>query len=655
MALGLGLGLASVAAAQTDGAFHWPAPFTTLSTVTAGDIISSPAVGPDGTVYIGVQVGRSTSPTASGRVFAINPNGSLKWQETLPDWVDSSPAVGDGVVYIGCWDGKLYARRAADGAALWSVQAGAFIASSPAIGADGTIYVGADSNLVAITPDGSIKWLFPAGDWIDSSPAIGPDGTIYVGSWDNALYAVRPDGTQKWRYMTGGDIASSPAIAADGTVYVGSRDTRIHAVDPHGALKWSAPLGDTLEASPVLGPDGTVYVATAGGRVFALDSGGGEYWRYPRAGEPALNAIYSTPAVRADGSIVFGSSNNAVYAVSDDGTLRWRTAIGDWSDSSPVVTADGVIYIGCADKRVYALTSTVAPSRTDWPQFRRDARRTGWQPMGSVAGTSGRLGNLAVRTFAGAGDDALIVGFVVGGGGARSLLVRGVGPTLANFGITGVLENPRIVARAQQAVVAENEDWDQSPDPGAIETAAVAVGAFPLPRGSRDSALLADFPARDYTVQVSGAGGTTGVALMETYDAAGASTARLINVSARSAVGTGSGILIAGFVVQQGTRAVLVRAVGPGLQVFGVPGVLADPLLQVFRQSEAVAENDDWSDAVNSAEIAAAAQAVGAFPLPAGSWDAALLLTLPPGPYTAQVSGVNGATGVALVEIYEVR
>src|SRR5438477_110381 len=82
---------------------------------------------------------------------------------------------------------------------------------------DGTIYVGAGSNLIAVNPDGSLKWSYPAADWIDSSPAIGPDGTIYVGSWDDNLYAVRPDGSEKWRFTADDNVSTSPAIAADGT------------------------------------------------------------------------------------------------------------------------------------------------------------------------------------------------------------------------------------------------------------------------------------------------------------------------------------------------------------------------------------------------------------------------------------------------------
>lgn len=646
------LALAGVLRSQTDGAQRWA--FTTLSTATTGAIQSSPAVGPDGTIYIGVQVGASTSATPSGRLFALNANGTQKWVFTAPDWIDSTPAIGgDGTIYFGGWDGVLYALRP-DGTKRWEFKAGTFIASSPALAADGTIYVGAGSNLVAVRADGTLKWSFPANDWIDSSPAIGVDGTIYVGSWDNGLYAITPAGEEKWRFAADDNVTSSPAIAADGTIYVGSRDAKLYALRPDGTLRWSHDARETIEAAPALGADGSVYFTSFGGRLVALNADGTERWRYPRANQPALKPIASSPAVRANGSVVFGSSNNAIYAVGADGALLWRTTLGDATDSSPLIATDGAVYLGCSDKKIYSFTGTIEPLATDWPQFRRDQRRTAWQPLGTVAGTTGRMVNLSVRTFAGADASTLIVGFVVGGTGSRSLLLRGVGPTLAGFGVSGVLPNPRIAAYAGATPLVANDDWGTAGNASAMVATTTAVGAFPLPSGSLDAALLADFAAGGYTVQVTGAGGTTGVALMEAYDAGGGSGARLINMSARSAVTTGAGVLIAGFVVSEHARSVLVRGVGPALAAFGVAGALSNPRLRIFQGTQLLAENNDWSVASDTAVLAAAAQRVGGFALPAGSLDSALLVTLPPAAYTAQVSGVNSAAGIALIEVYEV-
>jgi outer membrane protein assembly factor BamB len=641
--------------AQTDGAQKWA--FGTISTAIVGNIVSSPAVAADGTIYVGTEIGSGSTTTPSGRLFAISPAGAQKWVFTAPDWIDSSPAIGtDGTIYFGCWDGNLYALNP-NGTTKWTCSLGSFVSGSPAIGADGTIYIGTgNGNLFAVNPDGSVKWLFATLYWIDSSPAVAPDGTIYVGSEDNTFYAIAPDGTEKWHYTTGSDIASSPAIAADGTVYIGSRDLSLYAFTPSGAVKWTYATTDFIDASPVLAPDGTVYIATTGGRVFALKPDGTLKWQYPAATQPALSSLYSTPAVRSDGSLVFGTSDNAVYALRADGSLLWKAPVGDWVDSSPAVAPDGSIYVGCTDKNLYAFTGTVAPSFTDWPELLRTSQRNGLQLFGGVAGTTGRLSNMSVRTFAGSDASTLIVGFTVAGSGSRSLLVRGVGPTLTSFSVSGVLADPRITFYSGQTATTTNDNWGQNANASAISTTAATLGAFPLPQGSLDAAMLSTFQANqpNQTVQVTGPNGSTGIALLELYDGGGSSTARLTNLSARSFVDIGGGVLIAGFVVVNGTRTVLIRGIGPTLSNFGISGSLANPQLRLFNSQQIpIAENDNWATPVNASTLSTTSQSVGAFGL-SGTQDSVMLLTLPVGSYSAQVSGVNSTTGVGMIEVYEV-
>jgi hypothetical protein len=199
-----------------------------------------------------------------------------------------------------------------------------------------------------------------------------------------------------------------------------------------------------------------------------------------------------------------------------------------------------------------------------------------------------------------------------------------------------------------------------------------ALGAFALVTGSTDSAMLVGTPVGSYTAQVSGVGSTTGVALAEIYDAdTGTPPARLINISARASVGTGGSILIGGFTITGSTsETVLIRGVGPGLaSTFGLTGVLATPQLTLFdsvvpNNPQVIATDTTWGSApvagpstVQAGILPAAASVmttVGAFSLVTGSTDSAMLVTLPPGNYTAQLSGFSGATGIALVEIYEV-
>jgi hypothetical protein len=238
------------------------------------------------------------------------------------------------------------------------------------------------------------------------------------------------------------------------------------------------------------------------------------------------------------------------------------------------------------------------------------------------------------------------------------VLIRASGPALAPapFDIPGVIPDPELqVYNSSSMVIASNAGWGGSPS---IAAAASASGAFAWsdPK-SGDSAVLLTLLPGSYTAIVSGVSGDTGVSLVEAYDVTSAGdTSKLLNISTRGFVGTGADVLIAGFVVGgEASKTVLVRASGPALSLkpFSLPGVLPDPELQVYdSNSEVIASNIGWG---GDADIAAAASAVGAF-----SWgnaptnDSALLLTLPPGQYTAIVSGSNADTGVALVEVYDV-
>jgi outer membrane protein assembly factor BamB len=652
----------SVAAAhaQADGSRKW-AFSTSAASVIAGNIVSSPAIGPDGTIYVGTEIGASSSASPAGKLFAITPSGAQKWVFPTNDWIDSTPAVAvDGTIYFGCWNGTLYALNA-DGTQKWATDLGSYTSASPAIGADGTIYIGTGAgNLYAVNPNGSVKWIFPTLYWIEASPAVAPDGTIYIGSDDNAFYAVAPDGTEKWHYVMGNDVTSSAAIAADGTVYVGSRDLKLYAFTPDGTLKWTFQTTDMIEASPVLTADGTVYIATVGGRIFALQPDGTQKWQYPAASQPALGSIYSTPAVRSDGSLVVGTSDNKVICVSSAGSLVWSAPTNDWVDSSPVIAGDNAIYVGSTDKNLYALNGTVGQYMTDWPSFLRSPQRNGYQPLGAAAGLTGRLMNLSVRTGAGSGDNTLTVGFNLGGSGNRSILVRAVGPTLSAFGLGGVLADPvlDIVPLGNSMPTASNDNW-QDANGASIASTGNSLGAFPLPSDSADAAILANFSATGgaQTAQVTGKGGASGLALVELYDAGGAASAQLINLSARSFVGTGGNVLIAGFVID-GTRSLLIRGIGPTLANYGLSGTLAQPQLRLFRsaagQQTVVADNTVWSSATNSAAIKTTGSALFAFPLANGSADCAFLVTLPAGSYSAQVSGISNTTGVGMIEVYEV-
>jgi M6 family metalloprotease-like protein len=253
-----------------------------------------------------------------------------------------------------------------------------------------------------------------------------------------------------------------------------------------------------------------------------------------------------------------------------------------------------------------------------------------------------RLANLSVRSALEAGQ-TLIVGAVLAEG-SKAMLLRAAGPALNQFGLNG-LPNPAMELYAGGSrPLATNDDWNAT-----LAPLFQSAGAFGFVVGSRDAALNPTIGGA-FTVQVKGPG--SGAVLVEAYDLGAETSPRLVNLSARHWVGTDADVLIAGFVVAgSGTKQVLIRAVGPTLATFGVAGALVDPELEVLDgASRVLGRNNNWDGA-----LAPTFARVGAFPLAAGSRDAAALVTLPAGStYTVKVSGVNNTSGEALVEVYEV-
>ena len=388
---------------------------------------------------------------------------------------------------------------------------------------------------------------------------------------------------------------------------------------------------------------GSTSVSVAG-RTLIQPSDGAErpvvsalLWRDPmRTGGPiTVPRVDVSPrsATVAAGGIVTLSANVS------GGDLTWQWLRQGRALAGATEAALTFAAVTAADAGDYALVATNS----------RGTVTTAAATVRVVAEGAGRLGNLSVRARAGSGDDALVAGFVVREGG-KSLLARGIGPGLAVFGVTNVLADPRLeLTRADGLTVADNDNWD-----AAITPVANRLGAFALQSGSRDAALVRAVDAGAYTLTATPVAGTApGNMLVEVYDDGGAGT--LVNLSARARVGPGTD-LIAGFVVT-GTAAVtvLVRAVGPGLRAFGLTNPLAAPRITLIRDGTVVSVNAGWSGAPNALDQREAARRTGAFALVPGLADAALLVTLDPGAYSAVVDAGDGGAGVALVEVYEVR
>jgi len=435
---------------------------------------STPAIGEDGTIYISSSTTGEYSDyiissyvSFDGKVRAFHPNGSLAWMcstgsslysssvhpssKPLPqsDHLYSSPALGaDGTIYIGGLNDKFYAINQ-DGTLKWSSQTGGKVESSPAIGADGTVYVGSndgalyafgtvnepapnplelicpsdimvtstatltevtytamvtdsvDPNPIVIYdpapgsqfPIGSTEVTVTAVDSYNNNAAcsfmviVGPGGLAadsawpcrghdeqhtgqspYIGAQTNTLkwslqtgsyvdsifYALHPeDGSVKWTFETGGLIFSTAALGTDGTIYMGSSDKTLYALKPDGTLKWSylteGGIGG-ITSSPVIAGNGTIYVA--GNALYALNPEDGSLlWSSEIGGD-----TWSSPAIGSKGTVFIGGNNGKFYALNpEDGSLKWSRQTGYGIFSSPAIGTDGTVYFGSFDHQFYAL------------------------------------------------------------------------------------------------------------------------------------------------------------------------------------------------------------------------------------------------------------------------------------------------------------
>jgi|GEM_PF-562952 len=369
----------------------------------------SPVIGADGTVYFASGMYLLSSGYLPGTLYALNPDGTSKWEYYLGKTF-FSPAIGEnGWIYVMDQDYRVYAFTPG-GSLIWTFYDFDFPfvkrdmgQRTPAIGADGTVYVGGDG-LYALEPDtGERKWHFrerPRQECM-ASPVIGEDNTIYVAIGEDTLYAVNPDSTRKWAFgFEHEDEMSfaSPAIDAGGVIYEPTErygESRLYAINPDGTLKWVYYVeeGRPVRASPAIAEDGTIYIATkAGGvdrrpRLIALSPAGDKIWEHVAMLADRLDYdIYSTPSVGADGVIYFGAESCILYAVNPDGTLGWQHTIFGLNWSGPAITADGTLYMGGIDNGDYGYykgafcavaTSSQGLARSPWPKFHHDNRNTG--------------------------------------------------------------------------------------------------------------------------------------------------------------------------------------------------------------------------------------------------------------------------------------
>jgi hypothetical protein len=258
--------------------------------------------------------------------------------------------------------------------------------------------------------------------------------------------------------------------------------------------------------------------------------------------------------------------------------------------------------------------------------------------------------NISTRLGVGTGDNAAIGGFIITGNTSKPVLIRGLGPTLSNFGLTGLLDDPVLELRgANGALLFQNDNWKDS-QRSQIE------GTPYQPGDDREAAVVASLAPGAYTAVLTGKNQTTGLGLIEIYDFDQAADSQLANIGTRGFVGAQSNVMIGGFILggnppQTGITRAAVRGLGPSLATFGLGNLLADPTLELHDANGAtLIANDNWTDDPVAAGLLSAAGLA-----PVNSNESAIFVSLAPGQFTAILAGKNGATGLGIIEAYNLR
>jgi hypothetical protein len=341
-----------------------------------------------------------------------------------------------------------------------------------------------------------------------------------------------------------------------------------------------------------------------------------------------------------------GGVNNIVNFNQDqDGDL------GDWfSEECPQTHPYVQNAFGCAGQ--YSDISATSPEGINLDVIGYDLPQPQTGPP--------RLGNISTRSLVQTGDNVMIGGFIVQGTGPKRVIIRAIGPELTQYGITNPLANPTLELHdGTGSLIATNDDWQTTILGGIIGSSQVSdiQNSGYAPTAASESAIIADLPPGNYTAIVHGVNSTTGVALVEVYDLSPAASSRLGNISTRSFVQTDDNVMIGGFIVQgSGPKRVIIRAIGPELTQHGITNPLANPTLELHNGTGSlIATNDDWQMTILGGIITSnqVSDIQNSGHPPTAASESAIIADLPPGNYTAIVSGTSNTTGVALVEVYD--
>jgi sugar lactone lactonase YvrE len=642
-----------------------------------------------------------------GTILKITPQGSRSVLATGFNGPVGMAVDASGTLFVSAYVSGTISKVSPSGK-VSVLYAGLQMPNGLALDSLGNLYVAMDGSgtIGEISPSGQMT-VYATGFNEPCGLAFDPAGNLYVADLGNlSIGKITPDGGL-YTVATGLAHPFGIAIDGNGNIYAVD-DADVTRITPAGVVSKFVTAGLSgpyaVAVNPLPLPSFSVQPVSQAVPVghtvtlTAAEMGADSLQWYGPSGAlaGATDATLTLSSIQASQAGIYTlAATNAAGVTSSNGAT-----VGVITDTAPaVVTAPAPLTVAAGRSVAFSIAATGTPAplyqwllngtpiagATDPALVLSGASTTASGVVSCVVSNSGgtvtaqaalnvlstsapgRLVNLSARAAVGTGAGLMVGGLGISGSGTEDLLLRGVGPGLHDtFKLTGVLAAPQIgLFDGKGLLIASDTGWGSAPVPGASAASAAPqlasaelmsqVGAFSLAAGSTDGAMAISAPPGSYTLQVVGADNGTGLALVEIYDTGGSGgPAHLINLSARANVGTGTAVLIGGFAVGGSTAdMVLLRGVGPGLtDTFGLTGTLAQPLLSVFDNGRnLIGSNAGWG---GDPTLASVAGTVGAFALNTGHRDSALVVSLMPGAYTVEVSGADGGTGIALVEVYEV-
>ncbi|HEY2799795.1 MAG TPA: NHL repeat-containing protein [Chthoniobacterales bacterium] len=463
--------------------------------------------------------------------------------------------------------------------------------------------------------------------------ALDRNGNLFVSTNSNTIEKFSPTGADLGIFASVG-VNNAMGLAFDraGNLYVANfAGSTVEKFTPGGV--------GTIFAF-VTRPTGLVFDAT--GNLY-VSSFGNTIERFAPNGTSL--GFFAQSGLNNPEGLAFDSLGNLYAANNGSGAVEKFSPSG--ADLGPVLVGlNGPVGLAFDSKgNLYVVNSHSATiTKIDPNRNVSTFATTGFAPAFLAVQTAPHLVNISTRARVLTGDNVLDAGFILTGPGSKQVLIRALGPSLADAGVHGVLADPTLELHdSNGALIAANDNWKQS------QRSAIEATGIP-PTTDAEAALLATLTAGSYTAIERGKSGSVGIGLVEIYDLGAGFGPQLANISTRGFVDTGDNVMIAGFIIGASTGSsgsVIVRALGPSLGQHGVADPLANPSLELYDSNGMqIAANDDWQSAQGEA-IAQTGLA------PDDAVESAILTALAAGSYTAIERGDNGSVGVGLLEVYD--